>query len=455
MTPASGRCLMQRSTKSAYAHHCQDPPGRHAGRKRGYLTELPAARAQRVMVLSTPVHAPDLIQPAVCVYTVSSQIGFEALLWGIPVRTFGMPFYAGWGHTIDALPPPSRRTPMPLLQLIHAALIRYVRYVDPETGQRCEVERIVEHLALQRRQRARFPERVHAVGFSRWKRPIARSFFQGSTLTFGRQRGAVPADAQAVAVWGRKVAANGTELRPVIRVEDGFLRSVGLGAALTPPISWVQDPVGIYYDAHAASGIEQLLLGADFPGEALARARTLRQRIVARDISKYNLPQYRPWRRPSCDSRVLLVIGQVESDASLHYGTLPDAAVRTNRELIEAVRLSNPDAYLLFRAHPDVAMGYRRASAMDTATAALIDEVVSDVSLADLWKGIDEVHVITSLTGFEALLRGIAVTAYGIPFYAGWGLTRDRTPIDRPRCQRSLMNWSRRPWFSIRLIFVR
>ncbi|MGN5477226.1 hypothetical protein ACTMU2_11030 [Cupriavidus basilensis] len=104
---------------------------------------------------------------------------------------------------------------MPLLQpdpcgahpLCHATLI-------PETGQRCEVERIVEHLALQRRQRARFPERVHAVQvFRRWKRPIARSFFQGSTLTFGRQRGAVPADAQAVAVWESKGCGqrNGTE----------------------------------------------------------------------------------------------------------------------------------------------------------------------------------------------------------------------------------------------------
>ena len=31
----------------------------------------------------------------------------------------------------------------------------------------------------------------------------------------------------------------------------------------------------------------------------------------------------------------------------------------------------------------------------------------------------------TSLTGFEALLRGIPVTTIGAPFYAGWGLTRD------------------------------
>ncbi len=35
----------------------------------------------------------------------------------------------------------------------------------------------------------------------------------------------------------------------------------------------------------------------------------------------------------------------------------------------------------------------------------------------------------TSLLGFEALLRGAKVTTLGLPFYAGWGLTQDkRTP---------------------------
>ena len=31
----------------------------------------------------------------------------------------------------------------------------------------------------------------------------------------------------------------------------------------------------------------------------------------------------------------------------------------------------------------------------------------------------------TSLTGFDALLRGKKVVTYGLPFYAGWGLTQD------------------------------
>jgi len=37
----------------------------------------------------------------------------------------------------------------------------------------------------------------------------------------------------------------------------------------------------------------------------------------------------------------------------------------------------------------------------------------------------DELHTLTSLAGFDALLRGKRVVVYGMPFYAGWGLTHD------------------------------
>jgi capsular polysaccharide export protein len=46
---------------------------------------------------------------------------------------------------------------------------------------------------------------------------------------------------------------------------------------------------------------------------------------------------------------------------------------------------------------------------------------------------VDAVHVLTSLAGFEALLRGRAVTCHGTPFYAGWGLTRDLAPVPARR----------------------
>lgn len=127
-----------------------------AGRKRGHFDALGAA-ASRVTVVARDVHPPALIEPAAAIYTVSSQMGFEALLWNKPVRTFGMPFYAGWGLTNDHLPAPARRAAVHgdvmLDDLVHAALLQYPRYLDPETGQRCEAERLIDWMAGQRRVR--------------------------------------------------------------------------------------------------------------------------------------------------------------------------------------------------------------------------------------------------------------------------------------------------------------
>jgi len=122
------------------------------GRKRGYFDISALSAMPRVRVIGENVHPVSLIEGAEAVYAVTSQIGFEGLLWGKPVRTFGMPFYGGWGLTRDELPAPARRQPVPLENLVHAALVDYPRYLDPETGKRCEPERLIDWMGAQRRE---------------------------------------------------------------------------------------------------------------------------------------------------------------------------------------------------------------------------------------------------------------------------------------------------------------
>lgn len=83
-----------------------------------------------LILLDAPCHPVSLLEAAEKVYTVTSQMGFESLIWGKPVRVFGMPFYAGWGLTDDALETPTRRQTVSLEQLIYAVLVRYCRYVN-------------------------------------------------------------------------------------------------------------------------------------------------------------------------------------------------------------------------------------------------------------------------------------------------------------------------------------
>lgn len=404
-----------------------------AGRKRGHFDALTPEQAARVRVVADAAHPCALLESAAAVYTVTSQLGFEALLWGRPVRCFGMPFYAGWGLTCDDLPPPERRLAgrrIQLEDLVHAALVDYPRYVDPETGVRCEVERVIEWMAMQRRLRGRFPPKLHAVGFSRWKKPIVRAFLAGSEVHFVRRPDQVPAGGTAV-VWGlRDVPRLGQPGGPhrVLRLEDGFLRSVGLGADLVWPLSWAVDGSGgIYYDATTPSALETLLATTAFEAPLLARATALRERILALGLTKYNVGQGH-WHRPAGTRRVILVPGQVESDASIARGA---PGIRTNMALLQAVRRSAPDAYVVYKPHPDVVARLRQAGTDEHEARRHCDEVVVDVPMQQLLEAVDEVHVLTSLAGFEALLRGLRVHTYGCPFYAGWGLTDDELPMPR------------------------
>ena len=397
-----------------------------AGRKRGHFDLEKTARHTNVQVIGDDVHPVSLIERAEALYVVTSQMGFEGLIWGKPVRTFGMPFYAGWGLTRDELPAPARRKPVTLEHLIHGALIEYPRYVDPETGRRCEAERVVEWMGLQRRLRTRFPKEIYALSFSPWKKPIVRRFFQGSRVQFVDEAHQVPEDA-TLAIWGQ---GHQDDKRVVIRLEDAFLRSVGLGADLIRPLSWVMDTRGMYYDATAPSGLEHELLTAEFSADLLARAKRLRDRIVEGGLTKYNVGAG-TWLRPTDARRVVLVPGQVESDASIRYG---GSSIRSNMELLRAVREAHPSTHVIYKPHPDVLAGLRSKGAGEDEALRWCNEVITDVAMGTLLSSVDEVHVLTSLAGFEALLRGKKVTCYGQPFYAGWGLTDDIvTPVRRTR----------------------
>ncbi|MDN5941013.1 MAG: hypothetical protein L0H94_03930 [Nitrospira sp.] len=394
-----------------------------AGQKRGYFDLECTARLPRIRIIGQDVHPVNLIEHAEAVYVVTSQMGFEGLLWGKRVRTFGMPFYAGWGLTQDDRPVPERRKPVGLENLVHAALVAYPRYVDPEIGQRCEVERVIEWMALQRRMRSRFPDPLYAVGFSYVKRPIVRDYFQGGDVRFVGRSEQAPEDA-TLAVWGQGLR---DEKRPVIRLEDAFLRSVGLGADLIRPLSLVMDRRGMYYDATASSELEHLLQTTDFSADLLARARRLRERIVEQELTKYNVGSS-GWRRPDGATRIILVPGQVESDASIRYGA---PGIRSNMGLLQTVREANPPAHVLYKPHPDVLAGLRKKGEGEDEAMRWCDEVVTDAAMGELLSAVDEVHVLTSLAGFEALLRGKIVICYGQPFYAGWGLTSDYAPLAR------------------------
>jgi capsular polysaccharide export protein len=271
---------------------------------------------------------------------------------------------------------------------------------------------------------------VYAHGFSLRKRRYVREFSGRADVRFVSDLAKIE-PGSVLFLWGSaERPAHLADSIQVVRIEDGFLRSVGLGADLTRPLSWVFDDLGIYYDARQTSALERILETENFSVSELELARSLRELIVDAGLTKYNLAA-RHWSRPRSTARVILVPGQVESDASIAGGC---HTIRTNLELLQAVRQARPDAWIVYKPHPDVVAGLRSRGAGEDRASQVCDEILTEGSMHDVLQQVDEIHVLTSLAGFEALLRQKPVVCWGHPFYAGWGLTRDdRPPLRRTR----------------------
>ena len=257
-----------------------------------------------------------------------------------------------------------------------------------------------------------------------WKRKALQEFF-GTAKPVKFARG--PKAARQARSKGRQLMRwASTGAHDAVLVEDGFLRSRGLGADLIAPLSLVLDDTGIYYDATRPSRLETLLNASDRLSENdRARAAALTERITQARLSKYNLAATPMPDLPK--GRRILVPGQVEDDASIAYGT---SDVTNNLTMLEVVRKANPAAVIVYKPHPDVEAGLRPGAVPNAAELA--DVVLTTADPVDAIEAVDEVWTMTSLLGFEALLRGKKVVCLGTPFYAGWGLTDDRAmPVPR------------------------
>ena len=400
------------------------------GKRRGYYgpADVEAAAPGRVTLVGGPVCPWSLMEGAVAVYTVSSQLGFEAILAGHRPRVFGQPFYAGWGLSDDRhpLPPgPSRRgRHLTTTQLAAGALLLYPRWYDPYHDRLATAEEAAEALIAHARAWREDRRGWRASNVRLWKRKHFQAFFgQEKPVVFNTDKGK-----ERRMTWGP--AQDGA-----VGVEDGFLRSRGLGAELVPPLSLALDDLGIYYDPRRESRLEHMITArARLRPDQIDRAERLIAGIRAAGLSKYNpggaveLPELRPGRR-------VLVPGQVEDDASILLGAGP---VSTNLELLQAVRRVEPDAVLLYKPHPDVERGLRPGQVAPEEAKKYADVVLTGTDPAALLEHVDAVWTMTSLMGFEALLRGVEVICTGLPFYAGWGLTRDLDHVPRRRVRVSL-----------------
>jgi len=401
--------------------------------KRAYLTE--ACQGRQIALVQANVNPWALIEMAARVYVVSSQAGMEAALAGVPVTCFGRAAYSGWGFTDDRFDPVLRRDKTASREsFAEAAYLDYCKWLDLYSGDLTDIELAIDQLTFAR-DKFLANRKTICVGLSRWKQKAISPFLDGvdgppefvSSVSQAIKRSS--GSRSRIIVWGDQhstAIANTPNIR-VVRAEDGFLRSVGLGASFVAPASLVFDRTGLYYDPRQQSDFEAIAQTASFSSDLLERARCLRKKITENGISKYNEGVSATLKTDTKRVRIL-VPGQVEDDASVRLGS-PN--IKTNLDLLRRVRQRWPDGFIIFKQHPDVQAGYRAGKVPEAVARKYADAVVADVAMPSLLQQVDRVETMTSLTGFEALLRGLPVTTHGTPFYSGWGLTEDLAPCSR------------------------
>lgn len=369
------------------------------------------------------------------VYTKTSGMGFEALMLGCECVCYGVPFYAGWGLTQDKQVCKRRLKKRSLEEVFYATYILYSEYFNPYLNQKSDIFDTIHTLAKYKKIEQANLNTLYFLGFSKWKREFVRPFFKAknnkiiflNSLNELYKANLNPED--KIFIWGKKYdkALLAKDFNnEIFLVEDGFLRSVFLGSDLTRPFSLIVDSKGLYVNPSKPSDLEDILQNHIFDESLKQRSKKLITTITHNKFSKYNGLKHEKLNF-NTNKKVILIPAQVEDDASMILG----GAGFDTLKLLQSVREANENAFIVFKPHPDVLSGNRKGLKDKSIVLKYCDEIIENVSIDSAINACDEVHTITSTSGFDALLRGKKVVVYGKPFYAGWGLTVDLHEIPR------------------------
>jgi len=262
-------------------------------------------------------------------------------------------------------------------------------------------------------------------------------------------------------VWGRKQTGTRTSdwadkhSIPVWYLEDGFIRSCSSKAHSRMTYSLTVDDLGVYYDSTSPSLLENYLNDEtrlsllDSDKELSDYVQRCRSKLVDNNVTKYNFVKDLSDDSPlfNTDQPIVLVVDQTYEDASVRFGSM---SKRDFSDMLDAAIDENPGARVIVKTHPDVAKGLKKGYLQSLAqkrSLPILSEACNSISVI---KRASAIYCGTSQMGFEALLCKKPVSVFGLPFYAGWGVTDDRKQIPRRVARRSVdeLFYASYDWYS-------
>ncbi len=419
-------------------------PEVYMGKKQGYLLreieKLSDIDKEKIILIKENENAPSVISYMDEIHVVTSQVGFDALLRGKTVICYGVPFYANWGATIDFKKTDRRIKNRSVGEIFTALAIKLTEYVNPFTEKKGELLDVLEYISLQKRHK-KFNELVF-YNTKLWKKTVLNKFlgvnkskyiYSEESLSLARKEN------KEVATWGYAEEKN--KFGSFLCIEDGFIRSSGLGSDIEAPLSLVVDKSGIYFNPKKESDLEKILNNEKFTKYELLIGQKIIKELIDSKVTKYNVGtelSIHNIRKIHEGKKIILVVGQVEGDASILLGSVK---IKNDYELLEKVSELRSGEVIVYKPHPDILSGNRSCSQSPEENMRILKEnfpnniyyMEKDGNIIECFNVSDEVHVITSTAGLEAILREKKVFTYGLPFYGGYGLTNDHEKFHRER----------------------
>ncbi len=255
--------------------------------------------AAAVAILPNCQLAP-LLAEASAVHVLRADAGLDAVFHGCEVHCHAPAFSAGFGQTIDHSPRITQQKKLSVAELAAATLIRMPIYLNIHNRQITDPSTAIKQLLLLRDQRMLMRPRVYAFDMPYWRRRAVEPFLIGPGGKVVYMTSKAPKTRRALAqqdtpfdvvTWGADPAPTPlTESARHVRLEDGFLRSAGLGAALHFPGSLFRAmDSSLHYDARGENDITNSLQSAHTTAEERSRADQLRKRIIRLGATKYML----------------------------------------------------------------------------------------------------------------------------------------------------------------------
>jgi capsular polysaccharide export protein len=230
---------------------------------------------------------------------------------------------------------------------------------------------------------------------------------------------------------------------PILRLKDGIF--AGYSNKKSSYSLYYAFESDVYYNLKKESNIESLLRSYWVPSEEEWQTAHLAIEM----INKYGITKYSEYPHISESAmrgvgyENILLVDQPIDDESVLLG---NADEQTFNDMLLYAFDNYQYANIYVKLHPDTIDGKKEGYLQkllvkhglnDHPSIKLID---THCNITSLFHFINDIFVVTSQVGFEALLRNKNVRCFGTPFYSGWGLTTDMQTLSESKPQRSLMD---------------